>query len=84
MYVFQEPLCTASNIECISSIEVDNVNCLPQCSGLMVTSYDQQELLDRHDIRIMMIAKEVSSKLYNATKGFNQKYYVNWPLTNLY
>ena len=41
---FQTPLCTASNLECLSNVKVDNQNCLQKCSGLMVTSYDQQEI----------------------------------------
>ena len=63
--VFKSPLCTASNLQCISSIKVDTSNCLQQCSGLMVTSYDQQEIINRQDIKILKIAKELSSILYN-------------------
>ena len=34
------PLCTPDRNECIKTIEKEYEGCLPQCSGLWVTSYD--------------------------------------------
>ena len=38
------PLCTFKEMECIKNIDIDEYKCLQECSGLLVTSYDQNEI----------------------------------------
>lgn len=37
---------TKKHLDCISSIKVDNSECLQQCSGTLITSYNQEEYED--------------------------------------
>ena len=42
LYAYQSPLCTAEDLDCVSRIKddkEDNSECLQQCSGMLVTSY---------------------------------------------
>ena len=39
-------MCTAKHFDCISSIKVDYSKCLQQCSGTLITSYNQEEYED--------------------------------------
>ena len=39
------PLCTPDKIECVRNLETKYDDCLPQCSGLWVISYDQEKSL---------------------------------------
>ena len=34
-------------VDCVSSIKIDNSECFQQCSGILVTSFDEQEIEDR-------------------------------------
>lgn len=34
-------------VDCVSSIKIDNSECLQQCSGILVTSFEEQEIEDR-------------------------------------
>ena len=43
----QTPLCTAKNLECVSRIKVKKLACFQQCSGILITSYDQEDVEDR-------------------------------------
>ena len=45
-HLIQAELCTAKDIQCISNIREDNSECLQKCSGLQVTSSNEQELED--------------------------------------
>ena len=40
------PLCTFKEMECIKNIDIDEYKCLQEFSGLLVTSYDQNEIED--------------------------------------
>jgi len=43
-------LCTAEDLDCVSSIKVDkedNSECFQQCSGILITSYNQKKIDDR-------------------------------------
>ena len=37
------PLCTPDKIDCVRNIETEYKECLPQCSGLWVLSYNQEK-----------------------------------------
>ena len=39
------PLCSPDKIECVRNLETKNDDCLPQCSGLWVISYNQEKSL---------------------------------------
>ena len=43
-YVFQEPLCTAKELECVENIKADTSLCLKPCSGLIVNNFYKSEL----------------------------------------
>ena len=40
-------MCMADNLNCVSQIKVNDSACLQICSGLLVTSYNQEEIEDR-------------------------------------
>ena len=42
--IFLKSLCTQEELKWIQDIEVDSSKCLEQCSGILVTSYKQQEI----------------------------------------
>ena len=47
LYAYQSPLCTAEDLDCVSRIKddkEDNSECLQQCSGMLVTSYADNQL----------------------------------------
>ena len=37
------PLCTPEKIECVRNLETRYAECLPQCSGLWVNSFDMDQ-----------------------------------------
>ena len=37
-------MCIAENLDCVSSIKIDNFDCLQQCSGILVPSYDEEDI----------------------------------------
>ena len=45
--MLKHPLCTAKKLDCVSSIRMDNSECFQQCSGILITSFDQIEIMDR-------------------------------------
>ena len=49
-------------MDCVSRIKVDSSDCLQQCSGLLVTSYDQQEIEYDLDFRFSKLAEYFSRK----------------------
>ena len=44
--MYQLPLCTPVQMKCISEIiaNIETSDCLPQCSGLLVTSYRSEQI----------------------------------------
>ena len=69
---FQTPWCsTKENLDCVSSIKVKTSDCLQQCSGILVTSYEQQEIEDTvSKLAKYMIAKSWDFKnLANDIEG---------------
>ena len=46
-FYLQTQLCTRKDLDCLSSINVESLDCLPQCSGILVTSYTNQNIEDR-------------------------------------
>ena len=55
----QTQLCTEEKLDCVSNLKVDNSDCLQQCSGVLVTSYDQQDI---EDISKKNLIKYISGK----------------------
>ena len=41
----QEPLCKAVQLDCVRKIKADSINskCLPECSGLILTSFSKSD-----------------------------------------
>ena len=62
-------MCTAEQLQCVSSIKVDKSECLQQCSGLLVTSFDKNEIEDRP----VEIANALVDKL---TKFMSESHYL--------
>ena len=54
--IFQYPICTSAQFECVHKIKF-NFQCLPPCSGLIVTSFST---FDDHNDFENLIANEVS------------------------
>ena len=68
LYAYQSPLCTAEDLDCVSSIKVDNKDnseCLHQCSGILVTSYDQKKIDDRLSNAVSGIIEYMSKNFYD-------------------
>lgn len=40
-------MCSSKHLDCVSSIKIEKSECLEQCSGTLVTSYEEQEIEDR-------------------------------------
>ena len=52
---------TEEHLYCVSGIKIDNSDCLQQCSGIIVTSYDQEdEQEDKSDIRFKKLVEYMS------------------------
>ena len=63
------PLCSPDQLECVKNILVDNSGCLKQCSGLLVTSYDQDRFLNLADY---LSSKYYYKNMIQEYKGFCQ------------
>ena len=52
--------CT-EHLDCVTSIKIEKSECFHQCSGVLVTSFDQQdEQEDRSDIRFKKLVEYMS------------------------
>jgi len=76
----KSPLCTAEDLDCVSSIDnKDNSECLQQCSGILVTSYSQEKINDRLSNTVNGMIEYMSKKYYDFSllaeqfKGFETK-----------
>ena len=38
------PLCTQEKLQCVKNISIDESGCLHKCSGLLVTSFDHENI----------------------------------------
>ena len=61
-------MCSSKHlVDCVSSIKIDNSECSQQCSGILVTSFDEQEIEDRPlnlvNTLVVRLAKYMSEKL---------------------
>ena len=61
------PLCSPEQLKCVKNIHVDNSGCFKQCSGLLVTSYDQDRFLNLADY---MSSKYSFGNMIQEYKGF--------------
>ena len=75
------PLCTPDKIDCVRNIETKYEECLPQCSGLWVNSFDKEKNINLNK------EKSKLSKQYWNYKGFykflDYKGYLEFSLTYL-
>ena len=62
------PLCLAEKLECVSNIMIDKSDCLQQCSGLLVTSYDQQDI----ENGVLNLVDYLNSKVYYQSKEYRK------------
>ena len=75
-FILQTPLCTEHHLDCISSIKIDKSDCFQQCSGMLVTSYEQMEIENKMSrfanemIEFMMEENYAFRKSANKFKGF--------------
>lgn len=60
--LFQTPLCNHQDLDCVSSIKTDISECSQQCSGILVTSFDQHEIEDRLDARFKELSAYMSRR----------------------
>ena len=61
-FYFQEPLCTSSHQACVQKTKLEPFNCLPKCSGLILSSFSKYEQPDFES----SISKEIAA--YNKYK----------------
>ena len=62
------PLCIAEKLECVSNIMIDKSDCLQQCSGLLVTSYDQQDI----ENGVLNLVDYLNSKVYYKSQEYRK------------
>ena len=43
MFLKQDPLCSSVQLDCVKKIGFEFANCLPPCSGLVVSSFSKTE-----------------------------------------
>ena len=55
------PLCIGEKLECVSNITIEKSDCLQQCSGLKVISYEQQDI----ENGILNLVDFLTSKISN-------------------
>ena len=60
MKSFQDPLCSSEGIQCVEEIvvenlKVDNSNCLPPCTGLILTSYSKSTVNNNWEDKILKL-----------------------------
>ena len=57
-------MCTPEKLYCVKDLRVDNAKCLPECSGMLVTSYTEKEI-ENHELPrlVTMMSKYFSEKL---------------------
>ena len=56
-------MCLGEKLECVSNLKVDFSDCLQQCSGVLITSYEAKELHDRVSNLAMKVG-EMADMLY--------------------
>ena len=69
------PLCSPEQLKCVKNIHVDNSGCFKQCSGLLVTSYDQDRFLNLADY---MSSKYSFRNMIQEYKGFFKIRFINF------
>ena len=74
MLNIQTSLCSAKDLDCISSIKVDSSDCHHQCSGILVTSYEQNEIESFADKMIEFMMKD--NYKFNAIGSEFQGFYL--------
>ena len=50
-------MCTMKDLDCVTSIQTVNSECLEGCSGVQVISYDKENMYKRSDIRFQKLVK---------------------------
>ena len=64
---FQTPWCsTKENLDCVSSIKVNTSDCLQQCSGILVTSLNEDRLSNMMSKMVEMLS--INSKSFDFAK----------------
>jgi len=56
----QSPLCTVEHFDCVSRIKVANSDCLQHCSGILVTSYDQEDVENKIESKFTKLVEYIS------------------------
>ena len=86
----QYPLCLADQLNCVSSIKVDTSGCLQQCTGILVTSYDQKKIEDGLLIAVDQIIQYINLRDYDEVNftplqgSFSDPYPVDFHYLNVF
>ena len=64
-------LCSSKNQDCVSSIKAESSEFLQECSGILVISYEQQEIEDMHT----KLAQNLLDKLTQYLSNSGLSYY---------
>ena len=59
------PICSSKELACVNKIEVNNSNCMPFCSGLILTSFSKNDA-----------KKDMANLLYEEVMAYKQ--YMKW------
>ena len=73
------PLCTPEKIKCFNKLKIDGKDCFNQCSGLLVTSYDEEfiKVADTKNIKNIKKLTKDYWKYKGFYKGTKNSFYID-------
>ena len=67
------PICSSKELACVKRIEVNNSNCMPFCSGLILTSFSKNDA--KKDMANLLYEEVMAYKQYMKWLEFPHKHY---------
>ena len=62
MGFFQIPICTPDKRHCVENIGIEDTGCLQRCSGLLVTSYTEEDITTFFSMLASYMVRKEASK----------------------
>ena len=86
LLLFQEPLCTSEDLNCVDKIQVDTSKCLKPCAGLIITSFSKSERTKNLDnLQSIFGLYNEYKKITEHPSGYNgKKIRINFCIDNFY
>ena len=67
-------MCTLENLDCLLRIPIDNSSCFQQCSGTIVTNYDQEGISDSLKPQFLKILDFIKRSAYYYNEDWEKEY----------